>query len=49
MAGHMGATQVTSQTSRGRNHDDNGLILVGAVPGSKGGWVQLRMRLRRLY
>ena len=49
MAGHMGAEKVTTQnlvvvqTDTGR-----GLILVrGAVPGSKGGWVMLRDAVKR--
>jgi large subunit ribosomal protein L3 len=41
MAGHMGDRQVTAQNLRIVSTDDErGLILVkGAVPGSKGGWV----------
>ena len=41
MAGHMGAARVTTQNLKIVSTDaDRGLILVkGAVPGSKGGWV----------
>ncbi len=41
MAGHMGAERVTVQNLRVVSTDDErGLILIkGAVPGSKGGWV----------
>ncbi|MBL4666062.1 MAG: 50S ribosomal protein L3, partial [Sneathiella sp.] len=41
MAGHMGATRVTTQNLTIVSTDtERGLILVrGAVPGSKGGWV----------
>lgn len=41
MAGHMGAARVTTQNLKVVSTDaDRGLILVkGAVPGSKGGWV----------
>ena len=41
MAGHMGATQVTTQNLRVVRTDvDRGLVMVrGAVPGAKGGWV----------
>ncbi len=44
MAGHMGATRVTTQNIEVvRVEADRGLILVkGAVPGSAGGWVELR-------
>ncbi|MDF1687664.1 MAG: large subunit ribosomal protein L3 [Parvibaculaceae bacterium] len=44
MAGHMGAVRVTTQNLEVVKTDlDRGLILVkGAVPGSKGGWVFLR-------
>jgi large subunit ribosomal protein L3 len=43
MAGHMGATKVTTQNLEVVRTDvERGLILVkGAVPGSKGGWVLL--------
>lgn len=41
MAGHMGATQVTAQNLKIVKVDaERGLLMVkGAVPGSKGGWV----------
>lgn len=41
MAGHMGATQVTTQNLKIVKTDpQRGLLMVkGAVPGSKGGWV----------
>lgn len=44
MAGHMGAKRVTTQNLEVVSTDvDKGLIMVkGAVPGSKGGWVLLR-------
>ncbi len=44
MAGHMGAERVTTQNLEVVRTDvDRGLIMVkGAVPGSKGGWVLLR-------
>ncbi|CDO61507.1 LSU ribosomal protein L3p (L3e) [Candidatus Phaeomarinobacter ectocarpi] len=43
MAGHMGQTRVTTQNLEIVSTDvERGLILVkGAIPGSKGGWVQL--------
>ncbi|MGB1026652.1 MAG: 50S ribosomal protein L3, partial [Rhodospirillaceae bacterium] len=43
MAGHMGAVRVTTQNLEIVSvDDDRGLILVrGAVPGSKGGWVEI--------
>jgi large subunit ribosomal protein L3 len=44
MAGHMGSTRVTTQNIEVVRVDiDRGLVLVkGAVPGSAGGWVELR-------
>lgn len=50
MAGHMGATRVTTQNLRVVKTDvDRGLLLVrGAVPGSKGGWVQVRDAVKKL-
>jgi large subunit ribosomal protein L3 len=44
MAGHMGNTRVTTQNLEVFSTDvDRGLILVrGAVPGSKGGWILVR-------
>ncbi len=49
MAGHMGAARVTTQNLRVvRTDADRGLIMVrGAVPGSKGGWVFLRDAVKR--
>jgi len=44
MAGHMGAVRATTQNLEiVRTDVEEGLILVrGAVPGSKGGWVEIR-------
>jgi len=44
MAGHMGAARVTTQNLQVvRTDADRGLIMVkGAVPGSKGGWVTVK-------
>jgi len=44
MAGHMGAVRVTTQNLEIARVDiDQGLVLVrGAVPGSKGSWVEIR-------
>ena len=44
MAGHMGATRVTTQNIEVVRVDvERGLVLVkGAVPGSAGGWVEIR-------
>lgn len=49
MAGHMGAISVTTQNLMViRTDTDRGLIMVkGAVPGSKGGWVFLRDAVKR--
>lgn len=49
MAGHMGAERVTAQNLEVVDTDiDRGLILVkGAVPGSKGGWVFLKDSVKR--
>ncbi|HHI82287.1 MAG TPA: 50S ribosomal protein L3 [Rhizobiales bacterium] len=49
MAGHMGNRQVTTQNLEVvRTDAERGLIMVrGAVPGSKGGWVMLRDALKR--
>lgn len=49
MAGHYGAERVTTQNLEVvRTDADRGLILVrGAVPGAKGGWVMLRDAVRR--
>ncbi|EBA05115.1 MAG: 50S ribosomal protein L3 [Paracoccaceae bacterium] len=44
MAGHMGAARVTTQNLQVVSTDtDRGLIMIkGAVPGSKGGWVTIK-------
>ncbi len=44
MAGHMGATRVTTQNLEVVRVDaERGLVLVkGAIPGSAGGWIELR-------
>jgi large subunit ribosomal protein L3 len=44
MAGHMGVERVTTQNLRVVRTDvERGLIMIkGAVPGSKGGWVMVR-------
>ncbi|MFO1089848.1 MAG: 50S ribosomal protein L3 [Hyphomicrobiales bacterium] len=49
MAGHLGVENVTTQNIEVVKTDpDRGLILVrGAVPGAKGGWVYLRDAVKR--
>ena len=49
MAGHMGTAQVTSQNLEVVDTDEeNGLIMVkGAVPGSKGGWVKVQDAIKK--
>jgi len=49
MAGHMGVERVTTQNLRVvRTDSERGLIMVeGAVPGHKGGWVTLRDAVKR--
>ncbi len=49
MAGHMGAARVTVQNLEVVRTDvDRGLIMIkGAVPGSKGGWVTVRDAVKR--
>ncbi|MBO6816697.1 MAG: 50S ribosomal protein L3 [Rhizobiaceae bacterium] len=49
MAGHMGATRVTTQNIQIVSVDvDRGLVLVkGAVPGPKGGWVTLKDAVKK--
>jgi len=49
MAGHMGDASVTTQNLRVVKTDpERGLIMIrGAVPGSKGGWVLLRDAVKR--
>ena len=49
MAGHMGAVRVTTQNLQVvRTDADRGLIMVkGAVPGSKGGWVTVKDAVKK--
>ncbi|MEO0328758.1 MAG: 50S ribosomal protein L3 [Pseudomonadota bacterium] len=49
MAGHMGNTRVTTQNIQVVRIDaDRGLVLVkGAVPGPKGGWVTIRDAIKK--
>ena len=49
MAGHMGAARVTTQNLQVVRTDvDRGLIMVkGAVPGSKGGWVTIKDAVKK--
>ena len=49
MAGHMGAAKVTTQNLQVVRTDvDRGLIMVkGAVPGSKGGWVTIKDAVKK--
>jgi large subunit ribosomal protein L3 len=49
MAGHMGSARVTTQNLEVVRTDvDRGLIMVkGAVPGSKGGWVTIKDAMKR--
>ncbi len=49
MAGHMGAERVTTQNLQiVRTDPERGLILVrGAVPGAKGGWIQIRDAVKK--
>ena len=49
MAGHMGAARVTTQNLQVVKTDtDRGLIMVkGAVPGSKGGWVTIKDAVKK--
>ncbi len=49
MAGHMGAARVTTQNLQIVKIDsDRGLIMVkGAVPGSKGGWVTVKDAVKK--
>ena len=49
MAGHMGAARVTTQNLQVVRTDvDRGLIMVkGAVPGSKGGWVTINDAVKK--
>ncbi len=49
MAGHMGSRRVTTQNLKVVKTDaDRGLLMVeGAVPGAKGGWVYVRDAVKR--
>jgi large subunit ribosomal protein L3 len=49
MAGHMGAARITTQNLEVVRTDvDRGLIMVkGAVPGSKGGWVTVKDAVKK--
>jgi large subunit ribosomal protein L3 len=49
MAGHMGAVRVTTQNLEVVKTDaDRGLIMIkGAVPGSKGGWVTVKDAVKK--
>jgi len=49
MAGHMGATRVTTQNVEVVKTDvERGLILIkGAVPGSKGAWIMVRDAIKK--
>ena len=50
MAGHMGAVRVTTQNLEVvRTDADRGLIMIkGAVPGSKGGWVTIKDAVKKV-
>ena len=49
MAGHMGAEQITTQNLEVVKTDvERGLVMIkGAVPGNKGGWVLVRDAVKR--
>jgi len=51
MAGHMGAVRVTTQNLRVIKTDtERGLIMIkGAVPGSKGGWVTIKDAVKKPF
>ncbi|MFO7757199.1 MAG: 50S ribosomal protein L3 [Roseovarius sp.] len=51
MAGHMGAAKVTTQNLQVvRTDSDRGLIMIkGAVPGSKGGWVTIKDAVKKPF
>jgi large subunit ribosomal protein L3 len=51
MAGHMGAAKVTTQNLQVvRTDTDRGLIMIkGAVPGSKGGWVTIKDAVKKPF
>lgn len=51
MAGHMGAARVTTQNLQVvRTDSERGLIMIkGAVPGSKGGWVTVKDAVKKPF
>ena len=51
MAGHMGSVRVTTQNLQVVKTDsDRGIIMVkGAVPGSKGGWVTIKDAVKKPF
>lgn len=51
MAGHMGAAKVTTQNLQVVKTDaDRGIIMIkGAVPGSKGGWVTIKDAVKKPF
>src|SRR5439155_434837 len=51
MPGHMGVDRITTLNLRVVQTDaERGLILVeGAVPGSKGGWISVRDAVKKMY
>ena len=51
MAGHMGAARVTTQNLQVVKTDaDRGIIMIkGAVPGSKGGWVTIKDAVKKPF
>ena len=51
MAGHMGAAKVTTQNLQVVKTDsDRGLLMIkGAVPGSKGGWVTVKDAVKKPF
>ncbi|MBU2961986.1 50S ribosomal protein L3 [Citreicella sp. C3M06] len=51
MAGHMGAVRVTTQNLQVVKTDaDRGVIMIkGAVPGSKGGWVTIKDAVKKPF
>jgi large subunit ribosomal protein L3 len=51
MAGHLGSVRVTTQNLQVvRTDADRGLIMVkGAVPGTKGGWVTIKDAVKKPF
>lgn len=51
MAGHMGAARVTTQNLQVvRTDSERGLVMIkGAVPGSKGGWVTVKDAVKKPF